>query len=182
MFSKIVLCPILFALTAAFAPIPTTSSSSSRNLSLKMSSSSSFQLNPAETAFVFIEFQNEFATEGGKLHEAVKPDMEATNMLANAQKTAKAARDAGCTIIHCPINFEPGHHEIAKNPYGILQDVKEGAAFTAGEWGADFCSEMRPETGDLVVKGKSGLCGFMSTNLDFLLSQHGTKNVVLGGL
>jgi nicotinamidase-related amidase len=40
---------------------------------------------------------------------------------------------------------------------------------------------MKPAEGDLVCKGKSGLCGFASTNLDFLLRQNGCKNVVLGG-
>jgi len=40
---------------------------------------------------------------------------------------------------------------------------------------------MRPKNGDLVVKGKTGLCGFHSTNLDFLLRQNGIKNLVLGG-
>lgn len=65
---------------------------------------------------------------------------------------------------------------------GILQGVKEGGAFTNGAWGAEICNEMKPLPGELVVKGKSGLCGFMSTNLDFLLSQRDTKNVVLGGL
>lgn len=38
-----------------------------------------FTLDPSETAFVFIEFQNEFTTEGGKLHDAVKDVMEKTN-------------------------------------------------------------------------------------------------------
>jgi ureidoacrylate peracid hydrolase len=108
--------------------------------------------------------------------------MTKTNMLENSSQMVRTAREAGCTIIHCPISFEPGHNEIAKNPYGILQGVKEGAAFTNGEWGSDFAPSMRPMPGDLVVKGKSGLCGFQSTNLDFLLSQHDTKTVVLGGL
>lgn len=40
---------------------------------------------------------------------------------------------------------------------------------------------MKPQKGDIVVKGKSGLCGFQSTNLDFVLSQNGIRNVVLGG-
>jgi len=40
---------------------------------------------------------------------------------------------------------------------------------------------MKPQEGDLIVKGKTGLCGFKSTNLDFLLRQNGIKNVVLGG-
>jgi nicotinamidase-related amidase len=40
---------------------------------------------------------------------------------------------------------------------------------------------MKPKEGDLIVKGKSGLCGFQSTNLDFLLRQNDIKNVVLAG-
>lgn len=138
-------------------------------------------IKPTETAFVLIEYQNEFCAPGGKFHEAVKDCMEATGMMENSITAVKAARDAGCTIIHCPINFEPGHGEIAKNPYGILAGIKDGEAFTAGEWGSDFVQSMRPEKGDLVVKGKSGLCGFASSNLDFLLSQNNVKNVVLGG-
>merc|ERR1712232_780702 len=46
--------------------------------------------------------------------------------------------------------------------YGILAGVKEGEAFAAGEWGR-------------------GLCGFKSTNLDFVMRQKGIKNVILGG-
>ena len=76
----------------------------------------------------------------------------------------------------CPINFEKGHDEIADLPYGILAGVKEGAAFTNGDWGADFAASMQPQPGDLVTKGKSGLCGFASTNLDFLLRQKGVTN------
>lgn len=104
-----------------------------------------------------------------------------SKVLENSSKLASFARSAGATVIHCPINFEPGHAEIADKPYGILAGVKEGAAFTNGEWGADFSPQMRPQSGDLVVKGKSGLCGFESTNLDFLLRQKGATNVVLGG-
>jgi ureidoacrylate peracid hydrolase len=74
-----------------------------------------------------------------------------------------------------------GHHEISNNPYGILAGVKQGGAFTNGEWGAEFSDLMRPAPGDLIVKGKSGLCGFASTNLEFLLRQANAKNLVLAG-
>jgi nicotinamidase-related amidase len=40
---------------------------------------------------------------------------------------------------------------------------------------------MKPTESDLICKGKNGLCGFSSTNLDFLLRQNGVKNVVLAG-
>ena len=98
-------------------------------------------------------------------------------MLENSSKLADYAREKGCSIIHCPIQFEKGHNEISAHPYGILAGVKEGEAFTAGEWGSEFAEAMKPKEGDLIVKGKSGLCGFASTNLDFLLRQKGAKNV-----
>lgn len=53
--------------------------------------------------------------------------------------------------------------------------------FKAGEWGSEICDLMKPAEGDLVAKGKTGLCGFASTNLDFLLRQNGIKNVCLAG-
>lgn len=140
-----------------------------------------FQMDPKETAVVFIEYQNEFCTEKGKLHDAVKEVMEKTNMLQKSAAFADACRAKGVTILHVPIAFEKGHHEISNKPYGILAGVKDGAAFENGTWGADFCDAMKPKEGDLVVKGKSGLCGFESTNLDFLLRQHSIKNVILGG-
>ena len=34
------------------------------------------ELDPATTAVVLIEYQNDFTTEGGVLHEAVAPVME----------------------------------------------------------------------------------------------------------
>ena len=102
-------------------------------------------------------------------------------MLDNSVQVATAARQAGAKILHCPISFQPGHSEISDTSYGILADVKGGACFTAGSWNSDFCVEMMPQPGDLVVKGKSGLCAFQSTNLEFLLRQQSISTVVLAG-
>lgn len=102
-------------------------------------------------------------------------------VLENSAKMADAARASGARVIMCPILFEKGHHEISSSPYGILKGVKDGEAFLNGEFGGDFYDGMKPKPGDLVVKGKSGLCAFESTNLDFLLRQGGTKNLVLAG-
>jgi hypothetical protein len=48
-------------------------------------------------------------------------------------------------------------------------------------WGADFEESMKPNPEDIVVKGKLGLCGFESTNLDFVLRQLRIETVALGG-
>ena len=42
-------------------------------------------LDPTKTALVLIEYQNEFTTPGGKLHDAVKDVMEKTNSKYCAQ-------------------------------------------------------------------------------------------------
>ena len=74
-----------------------------------------------------------------------------------------------------------GHGEINARPYGILTGIKENEIFKSGTWGADFCYIMKPQPGDLVASGKRGLCGFATTNLDFILRQNDCKNIVLGG-
>lgn len=138
-------------------------------------------LDPKKTAVVMIEFQNDFTTEGGTLHDAVKGVMESTNMLINAKETVAKARDKGATIIHAPISFDEGYPELGDHPYGILKGVVDTNSFRKGTWGADFIDEMKPHKGDLVVEGKRGLCAFNSTNLDFILRGRGIENVALGG-
>ena len=138
-------------------------------------------LNPKKTAVVMIEFQNDFTTEGGSLHGAVKGVMDSSNMLEHAQETVTKAREMGATIIHAPITFAEGYPELGDHPYGILKGVVDTASFRKGTWGAEFADEMQPQKGDLVVEGKRGLCAFASTNLDFILRGRGIENVALGG-
>src|SRR5690242_17207741 len=44
-------------------------------------------MDPKKTALVLIEYQNDFTTPGGTLHDAVKGVMASTNMLANTIET-----------------------------------------------------------------------------------------------
>jgi len=140
-----------------------------------------FSLSKDETAVLFIEYQNEFTTEGGKLFPATKEVMEKTGMRENSVKLLEFCREKGVLVLHAPISFESGHNEIASEPYGILAAIKEGGAFQSGSSGAATYEPMTPIDGELVVKGKSGLCSFSSTNLDFLLRQRNIKNIILGG-
>ena len=102
-------------------------------------------------------------------------------MLQNSAGLMTDLRGKGCLIMHVPIMFEEGHKEIGATA-GILAGIQEGATFTKGTSGAEFHPMMKPdEDKDMIVHGKLGLCGFLSTNLDFLLRQKGIKNVILGG-
>ncbi|WP_433608905.1 cysteine hydrolase [Dactylosporangium sp. CA-139114] len=138
-------------------------------------------LDPAKTAIVLIEYQNDFVSEGGAFHAAVQGVMDKTGMMANTRKAVAAARAAGVTIIHAPITFAPGYNEITSHPYGILKGVVDGNAFVKGEWGAQIVDELAPQAGDIVVEGKRGLDTFASTNLDFILRSKGITTIAIGG-
>ena len=114
-------------------------------------------IDPATTAVVLIEYQNDFTSEGGVLHGAVEAVMEKTDMLANTERVVEAARSAGATIMHAPIMFAKGYNEISSHPYGILKGVVDGNAFVKGTWGAAITEELDPQDGDIVVEGKRGL-------------------------
>jgi nicotinamidase-related amidase len=139
------------------------------------------ELDPARSAIVLIEYQNEFTSGGGVLHGAVADVMQLTGMLANTVAVVDAARQAGVSIMHAPITFAEGYGELTRHPYGILKGVVDGKAFVKGTWGAAIVDELTPANGDIVIEGKRGLDTFASTNLDFILRSKGIDTIILAG-
>lgn len=137
--------------------------------------------DPKRTAVVLVEYQNDFTSEGGALHSAVRDVMESTGMLENTRRLVEAARAAGATIVHAPIAYVPGYRELALHPYGILKAVVDAGAFVKGEWGAEIVDALAPQEGDVIVEGKRGLDSFATTNLDFILRGRGITTIALGG-
>jgi ureidoacrylate peracid hydrolase len=138
-------------------------------------------IDPKTTALLLIEYQNDFTTEGGALHQGVKAVMESTNMLANSVQAADQARTAGVTVMFAPISFAKGYGEITPHPYGILKGVVDSNAFVRGTWGAAIVDAISPTPEDIVVEGKRGLDTFASTNLDFILRSRGIKTLAVAG-
>uniref|UniRef100_A0A7S0FK60 Isochorismatase-like domain-containing protein n=1 Tax=Pyrodinium bahamense TaxID=73915 RepID=A0A7S0FK60_9DINO len=143
-------------------------------------------IEPGKTALVFIEYQNEFTTEGGKLHGAVKGVMEENGMLGKSAEVAAKAREKGCKVIHmpglsAPISLKEDMSDNPNKGLGILAGCAGDKLFLEGSWNAEFCAEMKPQEGDLIVEGKKGLDAFPGTNLEKLLVENGIESVVLGG-
>jgi nicotinamidase-related amidase len=138
-------------------------------------------IDPSTTAVVLIEYQNDFTSEGGALHEAVAEVMDKTDMMANTHQVLDAAREAGVTVMYAPITFADGYNELSSHPYGILKGVVDGKAFVKGTWGAEIVDELAPAKGDIVIEGKRGLDTFASTNLDFILRSKAITTIALGG-
>lgn len=138
-------------------------------------------LNIKNTGVLFIEFQNEFTSDGGILHDAVDPCMKHTNMLSNAVQLLTDCRQKGIKVFHAPILFSADYRELSTTSYGILNNVKNGGAFQRSTWGGQIIDLMAPTENEIVVAGKTGLCSFASTNLDFLLRQNDIQNLAICG-
>ena len=123
-------------------------------------------IDPSKTAILCIEFQNEFATEGGKLNDAVAPVMASTGMLDKTVDICAAARSAGAKVFHEAITFAEDASDNPNKGLGILAGCAGDKLFTAGTWNAEFCDKMQPQEGDVVVMGKKGLDGFPDTDLE----------------
>jgi len=137
-------------------------------------------LNAKETAVVMIEFQNEFCRPDGKLHGLVKDELQRQNTIANAVKMVKAARAKGCLIIHSPFVFD---ETWAKEQClaGIIGNAGSAGAFRPGQWGSELIDELKPERGDVLLKGKLALSRFTNTELAEVLGKHKIKYVVCAG-
>jgi nicotinamidase-related amidase len=137
-------------------------------------------LDCAKTAVCFIEYQNEFTTENGKMHEAVKGVMEETGMLAKSAAVAAKAREAGAKVFHIAVQWKEDHSDNPNSGLGILAGGKGGALFTEGTWGAAFCEAMTPQEGDVTIR-KHGLDAFPGSDLEEKLKEYGIEHVALAG-
>lgn len=142
---------------------------------------SGVKLDPKKTALILIEYQNDFTSEGGALHSAVKGVMNSTSMISNTAALVEEARALGVTVMWAPISFAEGYREIMSHPYGVLSTVVGGNAFRAGTWGAEISQALPRANHDIVIEGKRGLDTFASTNLDFILRSRGIETIIVSG-
>ena len=138
-------------------------------------------MDPKSTAVVLIEYQNDFTTEGGTLHQAVKPVMDKTNMLANTVETVKKARELGATIVYAPISFTDDYHELSPTPVWHPQGRGRQQVIPPGNLGRANRRCAEAGAGRYRHRGQAGPGGFATTNLDFILRGRGISTIALGG-
>jgi nicotinamidase-related amidase len=137
-------------------------------------------LDPARTALIIQDLQNDVISEGGAFAESGAPaHAQSQNVVENVKNLAQAARDAGVPVIHVHYIVEKGAPGLKLNA-PLFQGVKEADALVRGTWGAAPVDGLEPQEGDLVVE-KTRMNGFHNTILDNLLRGFGTETLVITG-
>ena len=137
-------------------------------------------LDPARTALIIQDLQNDIIMEGGAFADSGAPAHAASqNVVENVKGVAAAARAAGVPVIHIHYIVETGAPGLKLNA-PLFQGVKEANALVRGSWGAAPVPGLEPQEGDHVVE-KTRMNGFYNTILDNLLRGYGTETLVITG-
>jgi nicotinamidase-related amidase len=122
-------------------------------------------LDPATTALVVVDMQNDFVTEGGTL---VVPDAAGT--VPAIATLLDAARSAGARVVYTQDTHGPDDPEFAIWP----EHAREGS------WGWEIVDGLTPGAGETVLR-KPRYDAFYGTPLDHLLRVWGVRTLVVCG-
>jgi gluconolactonase len=138
------------------------------------------KLDPARTALIIQDLQNDVIIEGGAFADSGAPaHATAHNVVANVQALAEACRAAGVPVIHIWFIVEPGATGLKINA-PLFAGVKDANALVRGSWGAAPVEGLEPHDADHVVE-KMRMNGFFDTRLDILLRGLGADTIIVTG-
>jgi ureidoacrylate peracid hydrolase len=138
------------------------------------------RVDPAHTAILVIDMQNDFCAEGGYIHRTRNADMSAFPALAERiGALVDAGRAAGATIVWVQANYEP---RFLTGPALLKREQRQPplVCCAGGSWGWQFFG-VAPQEGDLVIE-KHTFNAFSGTELDRLLRARGIKTLAMTGV
>ncbi len=139
-----------------------------------------FTLDPARTALIIQDMQNDVIIEGGAFADSGSPvHAKEQNVVANSQKLADACRARGVPVIHVHYIVEEGAPGLKLNA-PLFQGLKEAGALVRGSWGAAPADGLEPKPGDYVVE-KMRMSAWEGTKLEQLLVGLDIDTVIVTG-
>jgi ureidoacrylate peracid hydrolase len=152
-------------------------------------------LDPAKTAVIVIDMENDFGSEGGMFHRAGIDLSAIRKAVAPTARVLYAARQAGIRIVYLKMAYLPDLSDLGPSGapnrllhierLGVGQTVSipgggEGRILVRGNWGTEIVDELKPEIGDVIVV-KTRYSGFYQTDLDAILRAGGIDHLVVTG-
>ena len=122
-------------------------------------------VDPARTALVIVDMQNDFVKEGGSL---VVPDAEPS--IPKIRRLVELARGSGIRVVYSQDTHTEGDPEWKIWP----EHAREGT------WGWNIVDELSPGGGEAVIR-KVRYDAFYGTHLDHFLRLWGVETVIICG-
>ncbi|MEO0957371.1 MAG: cysteine hydrolase, partial [Pseudomonadota bacterium] len=138
------------------------------------------RIEPARTALILQDLQNDVMIDGGAFASTGSPDhARQQNVVENARRLAEACRRRGVTVIHVWMVCEPGHPKLAQHA-PLFQGLKGENALVRGTWGVQPVPGLEPAPGDLVVE-KMSMSAWETSRLESYLRHGGIDTILNAG-
>jgi ureidoacrylate peracid hydrolase len=146
------------------------------------------QADPAHTALVMVDLQNDFVDPDGWVAQQQVPgflgDTGIADVVARSRLLLASARDAGVLRVFVRML---GDDRYLSGPLKALYARNHGHArptcVQEGTWGADWAHGLGPDGTDReLVVDKHRYSAFIGTRLDLLLRSHGVRTIVVCGV
>ncbi len=132
------------------------------------------RINPATTAVIVVDMQNDFVAEGAQLRSA-----QAAAMVPTLARTLATCRERGIRVI-----YTAHVHRRDGCDMGLYDDlygpIAERSALVDETPGSEIFAALAPAAGEHVVK-KHRYSGFFATDLDLILREWGIDTVAITG-
>ena len=152
-------------------------SGGSKNLTLESRIDS---LDPARTALIIQDMQNDVVMDGGAFAESGSPiHCREQNAIGNAARIAELARRKGIPVIHVWFVRRPDGADMTQNA-PLFEGSLEANAMVEGTWGAAPVAGLEPQASDIVVK-KNRMSAWEGTTLETVLKAHGRDVIIEAG-
>jgi nicotinamidase-related amidase len=140
------------------------------------------KLDPATTALIVIDMQNDFCHAEGYYGRAGKDISQLATAIAPVAELLEQARRAGMNIAFTRLLQDEARGAMEER-HAIKPRLwtAQGKRLTPGSWGADIVEKLRPAAGELIID-KLGFSAFDDTTLEQDLHQRGVKTVLLAGV
>src|SRR5437899_6782348 len=152
-------------------------------------------VDPARTAVIVVDMENDFATTGGMFDRAGADISGAQKAIAPTAKALAAARQAGMKIIYLKMGYRADLSDLGAPDsvnrtrhlkFGVGQkilapDGRESRILIRDTWNTDIVPELKPLPSDIVLY-KTRFSGFYQTDLDATLKKLGLKYLIVTGV
>ncbi len=137
-------------------------------------------IEPAHTALLAIDVQNDFCAPGGHTEARLGRDVAACQAVVEPiEQLAAAARRAGIPVVWIKADYDRAYLSPPIHARQVARGM-EKAYCVSGTWGAGFY-RVNPEDGDLVIE-KHRHSAFAGTELDQMLRDRGIRTVAVTGV
>jgi ureidoacrylate peracid hydrolase len=151
-------------------------------------------LDPAMTAVIVVDMQNDFGSKGGMFDRAGIDISGIQKAVGPTVKVLAAARKMGMKIVYLKMGYKPDLSDLgAPNSVNRVRhlaagvgekvtapDGNESRILIRDTWNTDIVTELEPQAGDDVVY-KTRFSGFFETDLDARLKKLGVTHLIITG-